>query len=80
MPRLTTPSVKAMPIRASAPVFPPVTSSIVRPRSLRARLVGYSSVASVESPSVTRPSQSAAWSSGNLSDGYVWEQKPRGVL
>ena len=50
------------------------------PRSFIARLVGYSSVASVETPPSTSPRQSASRSSGSLSDGYVWAQKPRGVL
>ena len=39
-PALDDPSVNAIPRRASAPRLPPVTSSIVRPRSFSARLVG----------------------------------------
>ena len=56
-------------MRASAPTLPPVTSSIVLPCSFSSSVVGYSSVASVERPSCTSPSQSACLVLGELQRG-----------
>ena len=47
IPRRDTPSLKVTPIRVSTPLWPPVTSEMVRPTVLVSQEVQYSSVAMV---------------------------------
>ena len=65
-------------MRASAPRFPPVTSSMVEPINFTLREVGNSSVPTVERVPFSRPCHSESWSGCSFTDGYVWKAKPPG--
>ena len=69
MPRLETPSLKVMPTLVSAPLWPPVTSEMVRPSIFNSQDVQYSSVAIVLNPPLTMPFHRVCRSSSDFNEG-----------
>src|SRR2546425_6038810 len=59
--RFITPSDKTLPMRASAPRLPPVTSSSTSPRSFTSSEDGSSWADVVQTSPCTSPSQRAVW-------------------